>query len=98
MNKQPIIRPLGASSSISRVILYVKDVEIVGLFDLTFFGMERIVLAAPQFPAQETELDMSNSAHALFVSQRHDRVDSGSAHGRDQTRRYRDHQQNQCYR
>jgi hypothetical protein len=38
MNKRPIVR---ASPSISRVILYVKDIDKIAVFYETFFGMMR---------------------------------------------------------
>jgi predicted enzyme related to lactoylglutathione lyase len=47
MNMRPIIRSLPPSPSISRVILYVKDIEKVALFYQTFFGMKRIESEEP---------------------------------------------------
>jgi len=47
MNQRPVIRPLAPPSSISRVILYVKDMEKVAVFYQTIFGMKRIESEEP---------------------------------------------------
>jgi predicted enzyme related to lactoylglutathione lyase len=54
MNKPSIIRPFTPSPSISRVILYVKDIEKVASFYQTFFGMVRIESREPGWLEMES--------------------------------------------